>query len=226
MEQHPEWSDEILSQLDAKAREYDFPVLNNVYFCFLGVDLRAFRSDSEWLIAFQLIVLEETDIVDSIYAFGNRLKKVGHQYSITAIPHAKEVLVVKADTAYSVVTEVHGRSCEFSFDAAEWNPRGATIDDPESMAHVFRLAFAKYRSNFLISDADLLRYVGRVSSDVERFASLTGWIHPDIAGEDEELPSTSPSFRVLAEALASGVAPRTPHLVDDNLNWARWRSPK
>jgi hypothetical protein len=217
-----EWKDEILARLDEKAKEYDFPILNNAYFTYLAIDLRAYRSDTEWLILFQLVALRDGDVLTMLDAYGNQLEKNGLQYAFTTVPKAEGITVEEDNGSRVVRLEIFGHVHDLRFDSTDWKTVGSDFDGEGGAAHVLRLAVTRYRDLFLLPEGKVFETIGRPKSELHLLAHPTAWLHPDVA-VDEELPSANPSFQKLATAIAMGEPLDSHELEGNNLHWERWR---
>lgn len=225
---HNDWESDILEQFDSYAREYDFPMLNNVYFYNADARLTAFRSSSEWLIVFQEIALSQKHgFINSISAYGNKIDKTGTQQAITVISGLPSKPIWDDDNNFLLdkwdfEMVINGAVRHFTPSPEDY--KRAKIDVHSNMpapVQVLRFLSSILSNGLFIKDDELLYICDRAGSDLEKFIQLEDWYHPDIAAD--ELPSHSVCLRNLARAIAINdknvyVCPK------DRLNthWSNW----
>lgn len=76
------WETQILKQLDKSFQEASFPNLStDEHGAYARSRLTAFRSEKEWLIVIEVLayVCEAGKFLDMVYAYGNKVKKLGFQ---------------------------------------------------------------------------------------------------------------------------------------------------
>lgn len=223
------WESEILDQLDNYAREYNFPILNNVSFHNADVRLKVFRSSSEWLIIFEEIALfQEYTFIDSVSAYGNKIEKPGLQIGIDDFileapghliwDNAGKFLLDK----WSFEILINGQHRRFEPSSEDY--ANAKIDvkskTPEP-AKILRLLTFLMPNNLFMTDNRILDICGRTNCKLERFLLLDDWYHPNIA--DDELPSQS----ICLQNLAIAISRNDPNLYSCppemlNTHWSNW----
>jgi len=216
---HEDWERDILAQLDVQARRYDFPILNNIYHDFVGIDLRSFRSDDEWLIVFQLINITNGKLMNDVYGFGNRLAQPGMQQGITCADDPHALVEQAADGQLRIAGELYGRKVEHELTIDDLRRAKVEVDDVDALAALRALA-VRSQSALMLDDQALLAVCGRSEAPLLQWAHPATWFHPDVAGD--ELPSSSESLVELAQSLARGTALRSSSPRETNLEWQRW----
>ena len=222
MSTHPEWKTQILAQLDEHAAAYTFPVLDNVYFDLILVDLRAYRAADEWALAFQVVALAQGDLVVAIYGYGNRVDPPGVRH-IVALARSP-ALAIDAHHAH-LSMDLSGQA--FHRDLSTADLAAADISTPLDQLTVLdalRVIAAGTPAPFLLDDATVLAHLGRAGSHLELFVHPTHWVHPEVA--NDQLPSEVSSFVKLADSLASGVPVALASAADSNLHWSNWPAPE
>jgi len=202
---------EILPQLDRHAETYDFPMLNNVDFKLAAVRLVAFRSPSEWLLVFQEIaVFRLQRFVNAISAYGNRLSKPGTQLFkddiLRVSTHGPPLWDEEGHFGLNpcdFLIQIGGKDHHFTPSRQDYQAAGVDLEGGDGgPIKILRLLVHLLPGELYATDQYLLRVCERADAELEKFLQLDGWRHPDIA--DDELPSESPCFRSLAEALSAG----------------------
>lgn len=202
---------EIIPLLDEYAENYNFPILNSVDIDLAGIRLTAYRSSEEWLVAFEEIeVFRRRIFAKAVFAYGNKLVKSGVQESddiILAVspgsPLWDDAGNFQLDPSDFRIRVGHdGEEYHFVPSLQEYRRAGIDLDGQEDDAvKILRFLVNEIPAKLYATDDRLLRVCGR-GEPLRRFLRLEGWQHPDIA--DDELPSDSPCFQSLANALVTG----------------------
>ena len=223
------WESEILDQLDRHAEEYDFPMLNNVYFGNADVRLTAFRSSSEWLILFQEIAVsyKQTSFVNAVSAYGNKLGTPGTQQAVAVISAFPESPMWDYNNnfllnLYDFEVIIGGRARNFTPSQEDYRVAGIDVEsNMETSAKVLRLLTYLIPGELFMQDDQLLGICGKNKSDLRKFLQIEDWCHPDLA--DDELPSQSICFQSLATAIAENNESLYACSEDGwNTHWSHW----
>ena len=220
---------QILRQLDRSARAFEFPMLDNAYVRLADVRLTAFRSPSEWLIAFEDIALfQERTFANTVSAYGNEIARPGTQLGIDdLITPAPGHPIWDEDgnfllDSWDFTIAIDGKVRRFTPSREDYARAGVDVDagGPDA-AKMLRLLTVLVPDELFLSDARLLEVCGRADASLKRFLQLDDWQHPDIA--DDELPRDSICLRNLAAALAAGDADAyaCPEELF-NTHWSNW----
>ncbi len=220
----------ILDQLDACAERLAFPVLDAPGFWLAAVRLHAYRDDTRWALLLETLGCHEfgaghESIDNCLHVYGNCLgRRPGvlpedylfptsdggegptfddRQYvrRTARTLHIRGRLVSLPDQ--SPLRDLEGRPLAYS---RRWR-------DYE----LLRWLVADHRAELLSTEAE--RRV-RVPADLPEVLTLDAWHHPDLGGE--ALPSTSETFRQLAEVLATGDVTRYRPTQLPNTHWSCW----
>lgn len=221
---------DIIPMLDECAESYNFPMLNNVDIDLAGIRLTAFRSVDEWLVVFEEIeVFRRQIFAKGVFAYGNRLSNVGGQGSDDLVLIASEgqslwdeVGNLQLDARDFRIRAGHsGTEYHFTPSVQDYGRAGVDLNGEEDTAvKILRFLVHEIPAELYAADDRLLRLCGR-GEPLTRFLQLDGWRHPDIA--DGELPSDSPCFQSLANALVTG-NPAAYECASDqwNTHWSAW----
>lgn len=224
--------DEILSQLDACARQFDFPMLDNGYVYLADVRLGAFRDDTRWALAIEVIGVNNRagghdGINNCLHLFGNCLKRPWGTANEDFLyfsgdgpdgpTFVDDSLCTVRPTARSI--RIRDRIIEFNLNEVAAVHQGIDLDaQPEVHAHeLLRWLVPKHRDLFLITEGELWE---RIPADLPLVLLLDEWHHPDLAGD--EMPSDSLTFRMIADVLVTGDPSRYRPTREPNTHWRFW----
>jgi len=224
------WQAEILEQLDTYAKDYDFPMLNNIYFHNADVRLTAFRNSSEWLIVFEEICVskKQCSFINSVSAYGNKIQKPGTQQAITIISENPDIPIWDDNRNFlldpwNCTVVINGELKNFTPSREDYSRARIDVEsDLEVSAKILRLLTYKIPNEFFQTDKKLLEICGRTNLNLNKFIQIYDWYHPDIA--DDELPSQS----VCLESLSLAIERNEKNLYrcpEDSFNthWSHWQ---
>ena len=196
--------DEILDQLDACAKAFTFPMLDNGYVFPVDTRLTAYRDDLHWAIAIEVLGYSPRagQLDDCIHLYGNCLRRepgTSNEDFLCVI----DTEVEDPDTPEHALADI--RSIGIRGREVPVRPPTSPCPLPE----FFRSLVPGCRALLLDMDEEL---EARLTVGLPRFLRLEEWSHPDVV--NEVMPSESETFQVLARALCSGDAseyrPRNP----------------
>lgn len=233
----------VLKSLDACARAFTFPVLDNGYVYLAATRLSLFRAETDWALVFEVFGFSpRAGFPDtSIYTFSNHLhhRNAPEQY---VSPSAYEkYLASNPNNEFRTVYPLDGGGWLDPDDPEYVAPgalavcvRGVTIPLPAideygrhgihrqepPRVHTFelcRLLAETIRHNVLATDEE--RRVS-VPPHLKQILQLEEWRHPDVSGGDR--PSKSKTFRQLAEVLETGDVTLYRPTEPPNTHWSNW----
>lgn len=219
--------EEILKQLDDCAREYRFPMLNNIYSPNADIRLTSFHSPSEWLIVFEEItVYKKMSFSNIISAYGNGfdnpiLKMIKVIQGLPDNPIWDDDGNFLLDR-FNFCISIKGKKKSFNPLPGDYQHAGVDIDsDIDPPLQILRLLTNIEPELFFLSDKEILTSIGRQSKGFTRFIQLNEWFHPDIAMD--ELPSENECFQKLASAIAeNNIKLYTCPKNKFNTHWSNW----
>lgn len=223
----PNYSErEILAQLDAYAREFNFPAIDNAHLFMPEMRLTAFRSDTLWLVVFEEIAYFQPDgsFVDFLCAYGNTIAKVGlqHDYELLVTETASDRLWHEETNVWILEIRpfevlIRDRPRRFSPTRDDLVRRGILPSDRKTWFGEFYnvlpepgwgpVEFLAYICDMLPmellcdTDSELLRKVG-LQAPPPKLLQTSEWQHPHITAD--EMPSQNVTMRSLATALVTG----------------------
>jgi hypothetical protein len=207
------WQKDIFVKLDASARRYLFPMLNNSNFFLADIRLTLFRNEQDWLIVFQEIVYEpasHTKFENFITAFGSKMEN-SLVKTIEVITDEQGNRLWDAPDEYTpeefslesneFTVRINGNLQRFALKQEDFLASGVGIDSktPREL-QILRILTYLRPTEFFLTDKELLNECGYNDSSLERFIELNDWNHPDIAAD--ELPSKNKCFQSLINAFA------------------------
>lgn len=227
-EQGSEWQASMLEQMDRRAADYDFPILDNVNYPFARARLGAYRSEDEWLVTFQVLAWEADSpvFVDQLFAFGNRLRKPGLRSADEIVQESARRPLVDDDGEFAgdlhdFTVVIRGRERHMTPSSEEYSAAGINLRSRmPAMLKLIRLLAHQIPDELFIPEGEVPKQCGR--RGLSSFLQLGEWEHPDVTGG--KAPSASGCLRSLAAALAAGdrdryECPEKRH----NTHWSRWK---
>ena len=224
--------EQIFTDLDKHASEFNFPVLDNAYVEFAATRLTAFQSAKGWLIVFEVLGFstKEIEFVDDLYAFGSCVEREGYVGEEVLLSSSRGQPIFDTQSNDCIADWSHwsiklgNETMFFSPTREEYANAGIVIDrdpGPGTLREIELLRFLVYRlgeERLFMNDETLLSHFPRCQG-VSKFIQTARWQHPDVA--DGERPSTTLSIRTLVAALSqkdvSLFEPGRP-----NTHWRSW----
>lgn len=225
---------DIQRQLDECARQYMFPMLDNGYVYLADVRLHAYRDDKRWAIIIEQLGFHPRPgghggMVNCLYRYGNCLNRspgLADEDLIVVTSDGKDGPTFADEAGQLVRPGLHTiriRNTDFTVNLSPTmlQTAGVVPQDPDQLQafELLRVLIPKYR-DFLLATEDELR--SRVPPDLDEILVLDEWNHPDLA--KGELPSSSPTFRMITKVLVAGdpayyqPGPQCP----PNTHWKNW----
>ena len=233
----------ILKILDACARAFTFPVLDNGYVYLAATRLSLFRADADWAFVFEVFGFSpRAGLPDtSICTFSNLLhhrdtpdryvSRNAYEKYLTANPNNEFRTIFPLDegdwldpedpeylAAGAVDVGVRGVAVPLpAID--EYARHGIRLEEPPRVQvfELCRLLAETMRDRVLATDEE--RRVS-VPPHLKQILQLEEWRHPDIS--DGDLPTESNTFRQLAEVLETGDVNRYRPTEPPNTHWSNW----
>ena len=236
------WKKEkILGALDQCAKEFTFPVMDNGYVYLAATKLSVYRSDSEWAIVIEIFGYsprsgdpdvqiytfssklynrDEPSSYISQEAYENYLKKNPYNESRFVYPVENNDWQNPDDQEYLNENEkciLRGIGVSLP-NTSEYEKIGIKLEEDNPLAYEFcRYLANKYRELVMCTEEE-----GRVSvsPEMKLVLQLDEWHHPDISGG--ELPSSTLTFRQLAEMIEDGNLESFKNNELKNTHWVNW----
>jgi uncharacterized protein DUF7003 len=223
---------DIQRQLDECAKQSQFPMLDNAEVYLAGVRLHAYRDETRWAIIIeQLGFLPQSGghagIVNCLYRFGNCLKRppgLEDTDLLTFTADGKSGPTFHDDTGLVVrdgASSIRMRSNDLAMNLspAMLKQAGVVLKDPTHVKtfEMLRTLIVRYQ-DFMMATEDELR--NRVPADLEETLVLDEWHHPDLGRG--QLPSSAPTFRMIAKVLVAGDPVFYQPTEQPNTHWKNW----
>jgi hypothetical protein len=220
----------ILAQLDACAQKFEFPMLDNGYVYLADVRLHLYRDDRRWAMVIEVLganarATSHSGIDNCLHLFGNCLSvepgtcDEGFLFPMSDGddgPTFDDRQTVRRDAKTfrirGEVVEIPARSVLRS-SSGELVWRGTAL----KLHQFLRALVPDFRDRLLATEDELRRFV---PADLPKIMRLDEWEHPDLC--ENEQPSESETFQMLAEVLETGDVARYRPTLESNTHWRNW----
>jgi hypothetical protein len=224
-------SEEILESLDASARVYALPMLDNGYIFPVDLRMHVYRDDAEWLIILQELCVnnmrtsEFDSFCNTVHTFGSRCIPDDNQnteflYPLDNCPDAPlfdEFEWFARDDAHCVM--LRGQRIELDLSPGQLKKKGITLFEPPKAdpVAIMRSLVPEYRDLLFCTEAELTDYN---PTNLPFFLRLDEWYHPNLV--EEEWPSQTETFQMLAQAIVTGNKSLYRPTQEPNTHWKNW----
>jgi len=223
---------QILQQLDACAGSFTFPMLDNGYVYLGDTRLTAYRDEARWALVIEVLGYGTREgghdgVNNALYCFGNCLERspgLANEDFLAVTGDGPEGPTFVEEFGVQVRAEaqsilIRGRRVDLDLSSEKLAEQGIELVEPPEItgADLLRSLLPQHRADLLATDAELR---ARVPADLPQILRLDQWHHPDVAGS--ELPSASPTFRMIADVLVSGDPTRYQPSAPPNTHWSHW----
>lgn len=233
---------EILAILDACARSFTFPMLDNGYVYLAATRLAAYADANDWALTIEVFGYSprEGAPATTIYTFGSRLRGRKTAADFVNADALANYLTSHPNDEFAQVCPVDDAWCDpegegVSADATHVAVRGVRVALPsvDEYAHydielinrdqievyeVCRWLAATQREHIVATEAERRAHV---PAELPQILLLDEWNHPDVCNKDC-LPSTSPTFVSIANALVAADGNRYQATLPPNTHWRNW----
>lgn len=234
---------EILSILDKCCENFSFPMLDNGYVYPAATRLTLYRSAQDWAIVIEVFGFSpRSGMPDTqIYTFASQLQRKRHMKDFVTQQAYENCLAknefnesefifpveegdwLDSDTPEHLASGIHtvlvrGNAVQFP-PLAAYADNGITLQEPPQI-NVFefsRYLAATARNSVLATDDERRSCL---PPELEQILQLEEWCHPDLL--NGQLPSTSTTFRSLAEVLVRGEVSMYQSAERPNTHWSNW----
>jgi len=236
---------DILQILDKCCEHYVFPMLDNGYVYLAASRLSLFRSAADWAMAIEIFGYSpRAGLPDvQVYTFGSRVLRIKQDARFVSPEAYQQYLANNPNNESAFVHPIDGGdwqdedNCDFVARGPqevvvrgvsyalppreEYARHGITLEEPEDLNvfEVCRWLAAMARDQVLATPEERRTCV---PSELPQILQLEEWRHPDLL--NDELPSTTPTFQVLAEILAGASVDelRAVSSTPPNTHWSHW----
>jgi hypothetical protein len=224
--------EEILAQLDEAARNFIFPMLDNGYAYPADVRLTTYRDATRWAMVIETVEHSprgggHEGLRNVLHVHGNCILGAPgpmNEDFITRTADPPEGPLYSDECDWALITKagtilVRDRPVPFDLSEGVLQRKGITPAEEGQLSAIdlLRSLLPEHRDLFLASDQEKRR---RIPQDLPLFMCLDEWHHPDLAGD--ELPSDSPCFQMIADAIVSGDPSRYQPVRPPNTHWRNW----
>jgi hypothetical protein len=233
-------ADDILAVLDEGARGFVFPMLDNGCVYPAAARLALYRSARDWALVFEIVGYTprafEPDL--TVISFGSGIVRTGVDGRFPDRQARQAYIGQNPNEEVSIFHPIESDDWigeeDVAAGAAALLLRGETVPLPGDVTYaaagverqnsgrtnIFELCRAlafERRDAVLATESERRTHL---STDMERLMLLDEWHHPDLAAG--ALPSSSETFRQLAEVLAAGDRALYRPTLPSNTHWSHW----
>ena len=222
---------QILSQLNACAADFTFPMLDNGYVYLVDVRLSAYRTERYWALIVEHFGTDYRGggAFNCLYHFGNCFAQTPGLPNEGILPvmddaanypvfpdedhwnigAAKGLLLVRDKLIpYDVTPE---KLSERGIGEETWDGDQATITE------LARILIPEHRALLLATEEELYRLLPH---DLPLILRLDEWYHPDLV--ESKVPSENETFQMIADVLVSGDPRLYKPTMPPNTHWSNW----
>ncbi|PSL28165.1 DUF7003 family protein [Chitinophaga ginsengisoli] len=223
---------DILTQLDACAKDFNFPVLDNGYIYPVTSRLSVFGDLERWVIVVEVVGYHyrfsgHGGVENCLYIYGNSLgfePGINNDNVLLVTADSDEGAVFVGDQWGTLNPDVHSmliRDQKISIpkDPAFYAARNVELKNPPSIRvyEFMRASLPEYKTEFLAVEDEIYDCFRQ---NLPKIMQLDEWYHPDIAGE--ERPSENETFQMIAAVLESGDSSLYKPTKSANNHWSNW----
>ena len=221
---------DILSQLDACAAKYTFPMLDNGYVYLADVRLSAYRTEQLWCMIIEVLGSDfrSGGVFNSLYRFGNCFSEspgLANDCILPVMDDPGNDMLFDEDR-WDLLDEtgtLRIRDKQVPYDVTPEALVRHGIEEEEmdgeaaSVTELVRSLVPEHRALLLATEEELTH---RVQVEVPLILRLGEWNHPNLAVG--ELPSISETFSMIADVLVSGDPALYQPTLPPNTHWKNW----
>ena len=224
---------EILDQLDAATRKYEFPMLDNGYIFHVDQRMHIMRTENMWMIIVEAVgysprAWENNGIHNCLYLYGSNLQSAPGRDKddngfLTPLDHPQEdVFDEKYNWGVNPSVNsimIKGKEIPVDLSPQKLEAKGIELTEPPAIdsAALMRSLVPENRDLLLATPSEIAE---RNPHEIPTVLVLEEWNHPDIAAD--LLPSKSETFQMLAEVIETGDVSRYKPLDRPNTHWHNW----
>ena len=234
-------SSEILAVLDSCAESFTFPALDNGYVYPAASRLSVYCRDDDWSIVIEVFGFSPRSGIPDIHiytfsnalynrnaatdyvseeAFSNYLRLNPHNESRFVYPIENDDWQIEGDVEAikpNGTCVLRGREVRVP-ELAEFERCGISLEEDSPLTFEFCRYLAKqYRDLVLCTNTE--RRIS-VTPSLELLLQLEEWHHPDVTGGEN--PSSSESFKQIANAIVSETDQEYRPIDGVNSHWTHW----
>jgi hypothetical protein len=221
---------EVLELLDRCADENTFPMLNNTHVRHAGIRLHVFGSEAEWLIVFDWFFdfVPAGTFSEFVDAFGSELPDGNlscNRSDPVELPDQEDLYDelgnYKFDRFHFELL-INKELRSFTPTREDYLAAGFDVDDgQQSETQIIRYLEHQLGDElYAPSPEALLNVCGREDAGLTQLLYLKEYYHPNVA--DDEYPSDTETFRMIADVLVSRDPSRHHPSEASNTHWSHW----
>lgn len=221
----------ILNQLDTWAKEYVFPILDDGYVALADTRLSAYGDTNHWALLIEILGMDvrygaHDMLQNTLYCFGSGCTgEPGIRPKLGVLTaDGDDGTVFLDENVWRVRPDVQtlrlrGTLISINIEPQYFEERGISLEEPPYILAIdlLRLLVLDYRDQLFLPKEELQQYL---VADLPLLLRLDAWQHPDVM--NDELPSATETFQLLAEVLVTGDPSRYQPSVSPNTHWSNW----
>lgn len=222
---------QILSQLDACAADYTFPMLDNGYVYLVDVRLSAYRTERYWALIIEVLGSDfrSGGVFNCLYRFGNCFPEtpgLANDCILAVMNDPANDAILDEEDHWDIRQEkgfVRIREEVVAYDVTPEALERIGISEGEmdggsvSVTELVRTLVPEHHALLLATEEELNQ---RLQVDVPLILRLNEWKHPDLI--EDELPGGNEAFQMIADVLASGDPMLYKPTLPPNTHWRNW----
>ena len=205
---------EILRQLDVKAENYVFPMLDNGYYYHADQKMSVFRDDKRWAILLEILAFFNHEsgldgITTIASVFGNCLigRNEKSNFNYFASDNGVETFLTD-DTIFLPYLNpkaksilVRGQQIPIIFDRQHYKLKAIDLEHEDKITpwEFLRGLIPEHSNLFWVTREEIST---KIPKDLSVFMILDSWHHPNLV--EDEKPSETETFQQLADAIITG----------------------
>ena len=223
--------DEVLSQLDACAADFTFPMLDNGYVYPADVRLSAYKTEQYWALIIETLGSDfrAGGVSNALYCYGNCFTQspgLGEGRILPVMNDAFNDAIFDEEDRWDVQKEkgllrVGGEMIPYDVSIEKLLEKGIGEDtwdtDGVTITELVRSLVPEHHALLLATEEELRQ---RLPFDLTLLLRLDEWHHPDLV--EGELPSGNQTFQMIADVLVSGDSRHYQPTQPPNTHWSNW----
>lgn len=222
---------QILSQLDACAADWTFPILDNGYVYLVDVRLSAYRTERYWALIIEVLGCDYRagGVFNTPYCYGNCFVQTPGRAAkgeIAILDASFYESALEDEDFWDIQSEtgtIKVRNSLVTYDVSPeaLQQRGigkSQIDGPKiTIVELMRTLVPEHHTLLLATEEELNQVL---EVEVPLILRLDEWHHPDLV--EGERPSQNEAFQMIANILVSGDPTLYKPTLPPNTHWKNW----
>lgn len=221
----------ILDQLDACAREFTFPMLDNGYVYPVDQRMHIMRSDAMWMMVIETFGFSPRSggidgIQNCLHLYGSNLHRApgtANEDFLNPFDFPQEDLFDRS-TLWAIDPSldhvmIRGQQVPVDLRPSQLAAKEISLIEPPAVdpPALLRSLVPEHRDMLLATPMEI---AARNPHKIPAVMVLDEWNHPDVSGD--QLPSQSETFEMLAAVIETGITDAYRPTLPPNTHWRNW----